>query len=502
MEEFLQNFFLLFNVAVGGNLAEAPTVSEATWPQSMYVDWVRVYGATPFTPSTSSFAGLYSETKNNLVVPYGKIINSADWSGNNAIPNPASKDVTPKEGVSVLAVQYLNDLGKGWNGIFFDLGSTNTGSSIDSVSVADFASFYFSVDTSHFANFNDLTVEFKDAANAAADLQLSSLTPSVSGNWATYQIPLKTITSTNLSKLAFLGFMNPKNASGQPAPGTLYFDDMYFGACTAPSSVKFAATSIAANANKSTVTVTDPCANGTIRPVTISQGTSSISVNVTINSSGSGAGTVNFGSTNDATDTIAISEGNILTASYTNTGTAVVTTTAAITAPTAPAVFGDKVPKDGFVYLYATNPATVIDLVGGINYTVIDNWGSGSTYNMAFADSTYNPVIAIAPGAGWGVNASVLAYRGFTAGFASTYFTLHFKYKGGSKVTVNFSDSGTPAIVKENAYLIGSARALGNGWYQFDIPLTDFPNTSVYKEFGIFYTGGSAPVYITDVYFD
>jgi hypothetical protein len=212
---------------------------------------------------------------------------------------------------------------------------------------------------------------------------------------------------------------------------------------------------------------------------------------------------VNFGATNDATDTIAISEGTTVTAGYTGTNSAVTTGTAAITASAITSVVGDKAPKDGFIYLYATNPATVIDFVGGTNYTVIDNWGSGSTYDMAFADATYTPVISVVPGGGWGVNAGVLAYTGFTPGFAATYSTLHFKYKGAAQVTVNFSNSGSGSaeIKKENIYLASSAKALSNGWYQFDINMTDFPNTTVYKAFGIF-TIGSATLYVTDVYFD
>jgi beta-glucanase (GH16 family) len=42
MAEFLQEYFLILNVAVGGNLGGSP--DETTdWPQSMLVDWVRVY---------------------------------------------------------------------------------------------------------------------------------------------------------------------------------------------------------------------------------------------------------------------------------------------------------------------------------------------------------------------------------------------------------------------------------------------------------------------------
>jgi beta-glucanase (GH16 family) len=42
MSEFKEKFFLILNVAVGGNLG-GDVPPETEWPQKMYVDWVRVY---------------------------------------------------------------------------------------------------------------------------------------------------------------------------------------------------------------------------------------------------------------------------------------------------------------------------------------------------------------------------------------------------------------------------------------------------------------------------
>ena len=41
MEEFLEEFFLLLNVAIGGNPVPAPDA--AAWPRTMLVDWIRLY---------------------------------------------------------------------------------------------------------------------------------------------------------------------------------------------------------------------------------------------------------------------------------------------------------------------------------------------------------------------------------------------------------------------------------------------------------------------------
>ncbi len=49
-------------------------------------------GANPNT------MGIFSESHNNPTLPYTQIINSADWSGNPAEPNPKSQAVTPVDG--------------------------------------------------------------------------------------------------------------------------------------------------------------------------------------------------------------------------------------------------------------------------------------------------------------------------------------------------------------------------------------------------------------------
>ena len=42
MDEFLKPFFMILNVAIGGTLGGAPDAT-TPWPQTMQVDWVRVY---------------------------------------------------------------------------------------------------------------------------------------------------------------------------------------------------------------------------------------------------------------------------------------------------------------------------------------------------------------------------------------------------------------------------------------------------------------------------
>ncbi len=77
MDEFLKEFFLILNVAMGGNLGGDITVS-TPWPQIMLVDYVRVY--QDVNNSDSSFTigggapleplGVYSETNTDPALAY------------------------------------------------------------------------------------------------------------------------------------------------------------------------------------------------------------------------------------------------------------------------------------------------------------------------------------------------------------------------------------------------------------------------------------------------
>jgi hypothetical protein len=171
-------------------------------------------------------------------------------------------------------------------------------------------------------------------------------------------------------------------------------------------------------------------------------------------------------------------------------------------------VVGDIAPKDGFVYLYATNPATVIDIPPGAGNTTpntysfpIPDWGSGTGVDMAYtADTTYNKVIHLTPGNGWGPIAE-MHFTGLKAGFASTYTALHFKYKGATSVVVKFDSSGAGKNTGDVLLNSTSAIALANGWYEYTFDLTPYPDLPFYTEFLIM-NYASDHIYLTDIYFN
>jgi beta-glucanase (GH16 family) len=231
MEEFLEEFYMILNVAIGGTLGGAPDAS-TPWPQTMLVDYVRVYqedggdasyttGAGPISPEL----GVYSESHTQSVLPYSAIINGADFGGNVTNTNEGSTAVPRLDGSVVLSANFTNT-GKTYGGFIFNF---TLGRDISSYQTLKFA-----IDKSAMPNFANLTVQIENPSGGqpAPKVSLSSYTPTVSANWALYEIPLSDFlgqaVALDLSKVLYLGFWNARTAGGQLTFGTLYFDDIHF----------------------------------------------------------------------------------------------------------------------------------------------------------------------------------------------------------------------------------------------------------------------------------
>ena len=130
--------------------------------------------------------------------------------------------------------------------------------------------------------------------------------------------------------------------------------------------------------------------------------------------------------------------------------------------------------------VYATDPSVVRDLAP----PAIDNFGSGAVFNGTFAgDADYNPAFQVTSGEGYGagVHVGFVAFNGYAAGFAAGFGTFEFKVKvnapgSASKFEVKFINGGDTSKTYDLTTYSGST-ALGNGWYQVQIPMSDFAAT-------------------------
>ncbi len=124
--------------------------------------------------------------------------------------------------------------------------------------------------------------------------------------------------------------------------------------------------------------------------------------------------------------------------------------------------------------VFATDPGVTEDLAppGGIQ-----NFGSGATFDGAFAgDADFNPALQTTSGTGYGTDNGFAAFTGYTAGFAAGYGTLLFKVKGDaanlSAFEAKFFAPDSTQTYDLTTY--GGSTDIGNGWYQVSIPMSDF----------------------------
>ncbi|MBT8050120.1 MAG: carbohydrate binding domain-containing protein [Gammaproteobacteria bacterium] len=139
-----------------------------------------------------------------------------------------------------------------------------------------------------------------------------------------------------------------------------------------------------------------------------------------------------------------------------------------------PPVGGTPITPDNVVY--ATDPNLVVDLPP----PVVDNFGSGAVFDFAFAgDPDYNPALQTTSGEGYGagVHVGFVALTGYAAGFAAGFENVVFKVKGDPANLTSFEVKfieGTDTSVLYDLTTYPGSEALGNGWYQVSIPMTDF----------------------------
>ena len=143
--------------------------------------------------------------------------------------------------------------------------------------------------------------------------------------------------------------------------------------------------------------------------------------------------------------------------------------------------------NDGYVVLYSS-AAENSELIPDQDF-VFTEWGSGSTLNGAFAgDQNYSPVLQVQPGHGWGAPTATLGFNDLQAGFAEGYKSLVFKVKGTDKVYITFADgaeSGTRTELGFDLEKYGRVIDDAEGWYQVNIPLSDFEAIDLYTRFAV-----------------
>lgn len=480
MDEFLKEFFLVLNVAVGGNLGGAPDAT-THWPQRMFVDWVRVYQSEESLIPIETY-GIFTD---NTPVDDGLTVgvNAEIYVWENTL-TPGT--IPPYEGPNGIT---WNTAGQGWFGAGI---SSNT-----------------PLDLSGFAEGNlkfmikiPANVRFKIGINDAQNHESYVVFPANqtafglvrNGEWGQAVIPIADIRgNVNLEMLNYEFIILEENGTQcQFAIDDIYWD----GGGASPSSVSFSQDSYAYDATSATLTVIDAAAANSTATVSVSNGRATISLGIALNSLGVGTGIVNFGTTNDATDTIAITPGGSITASYTDTNGTVRTDTANITggAPNTIGIYSESHTDPMLPYSQIINSA---DWSG--------NSAEPNEQSTAVAPVDGSYVLAVNftnQGIGWG---------GIAFNFGSQDISDYTVF------VINVNKSAMPTLAhlgikwedgaggNTQVDLASYTPVISGNWARYEIPLSHFPavNLASVKYLGIWNPSTSGNAYITgSLYFD
>lgn len=223
MDEFLKEFFLIFNVAVGGNLGGAPDAS-TRWPQHMYVDWVRVYQDEQGLIPIETFGIFTDETPVDAGLAVG--VNAEIYVWENTL---AAANIPPYEGANGIS---WSSTGLGWFGA-----GIQSNAPLD---MSDFAAGNLKFMIKMPAN-----VSFKIGINDAQGSENYVLFPAGqtayglvrNGEWGQASIPVESLKGNVDLQILSYPFIILEQSGTQC---TFAIDDIYYdGGGSLPSSVSF-----------------------------------------------------------------------------------------------------------------------------------------------------------------------------------------------------------------------------------------------------------------------
>ncbi len=217
MKEFMRSAYLILNVAVGGNWPGDPD-DTTVFPQSMYVDYVRLYRQDNLQVSDPPPLDINEESLGQILDASPAIRDSFDDFGVvniNLFGGPSRGDgpVGQPEGIASdgavngdksIQISYT---GGNWGGAFFEMDmekdfSTYAGGNL-----------LFSIKAP--ATLHDAEVKLESTAAATnAAIFLVNYTPEDIGNgWVKYTVPISDFSGLDLTKLSIpFALWNPKDA--------------------------------------------------------------------------------------------------------------------------------------------------------------------------------------------------------------------------------------------------------------------------------------------------
>ena len=227
MKEFDRSFYLILNVAVGGNWPGSPDAS-TVFPQKMYVDYIRYYSKDGFNPPTEPALVVAEETVGVFTPPNST--QHAFSQGLNQFPNievvvygaggepDVSTSGSAVDGDSSLLFSFP---GGNWGGGYFDLDTAI----MDMSSYAN-GNLVFSVNKPVELQNAEIKIE---SPFSSGSVFLTNYSPSntLSNGFVEYTIPLSDFTGLDFTNIKIpFACWNPTDGSGAFSSFDVYFDDI------------------------------------------------------------------------------------------------------------------------------------------------------------------------------------------------------------------------------------------------------------------------------------
>lgn len=227
MKEFQRSFYLILNIAVGGNWPGSPD-GTTSFPQKMYVDYVRYYTKDDLNPPAAPALDIAEETI-GVVIPASKALHAFNSTlnqfpevelksfGGGGEPDIISTDLAV-EGDSALMYQYP---GNGWGGGWFEMDTP--------MDMSSFAGGNLVFSLQRPEEVADIEIKLEAVSNSAA-IFLVDYTPTAIGNdYVQYKIPIADFIDLDLTEIKIpFALWNPKDAGGAFPEVNVIVDDIYW----------------------------------------------------------------------------------------------------------------------------------------------------------------------------------------------------------------------------------------------------------------------------------
>jgi beta-glucanase (GH16 family) len=226
MKEFLRSFYIILNVAVGGNWPGDPD-GTTVFPQKMLVDWVRVYSKDGLNPPAAPALDVEEETLGSVSGSLGAFaLNSTLGQFSNAVLKAYGAGGEPEVFASGTAIDGDSSLllsypGGNWGGAFFVLDPTMDASS--------YAAGKLKFSLHYPPELDDIEIKLESVATAVSLFMKDYSGVDVGNGFVEYTIPLSDFDGLDLTDLKIpFALWNPKDANGDYLAVDVLLDNVYW----------------------------------------------------------------------------------------------------------------------------------------------------------------------------------------------------------------------------------------------------------------------------------